>query len=81
MATGGIAADTRLPAVGVRYQWLEGDLRRAVSEKRGGLGRDIAGCLWYALKAKHSIWSARDPLPAVTYGVSLMGRALEKAVR
>jgi predicted ATP-grasp superfamily ATP-dependent carboligase len=81
MAVSGNSTTVRPPAVGVRYQWLEGDLRRALHEKRGGLGRDVASCLWYALRSKHSIWSARDPLPAVTYGASLIGRAFEKAVR
>ena len=33
---------------GVRYQWLEGDLRRALVERRGGLAADLAGSLRYA---------------------------------
>jgi predicted ATP-grasp superfamily ATP-dependent carboligase len=81
MAIGGIAADTQPAAVGIRYQWLEGDLRRALRERRGGLGRDVASCLWYALRSKHSIWSTRDPLPAMTYSASLIGRAIEKPLR
>jgi predicted ATP-grasp superfamily ATP-dependent carboligase len=68
-------------APGIRYQWLEGDLRRALHQRRGGLARDLAGCLWYALGSKHSIWSSTDPLPAMTYGASLLGRAIEKALR
>jgi hypothetical protein len=50
---------------GVRYQWLWGDLRRAVREGRGGRLVDVLGCLAYAWGATHGIWSARDPWPAV----------------
>jgi hypothetical protein len=55
------------PAVrtGVRYQWLWGDLRRAVKEGRGGRVADLLGCLAYAHGATHGIWSAADPWPAV----------------
>src|SRR4029453_18634376 len=50
---------------GGRYQWLWGDLRRAVREGRGGRPVDVLGCLAYAWGATHGIWSARDPWPAV----------------
>jgi predicted ATP-grasp superfamily ATP-dependent carboligase len=50
---------------GVRYQWLWGDLRRAVKEGRGGRAADVLGCLAYARGATHGIWSAQDPWPAV----------------
>jgi hypothetical protein len=55
------------PAVqtGVRYQWLWGDLRRAVAEGRGGRAADLLGCLAYAGGATHGIWSSRDPWPAI----------------
>jgi hypothetical protein len=55
------------PAVrtGVRYQWLWGDLRRAVSEGRGGRLADVLGCLAYARGATHGIWSPEDPWPAL----------------
>jgi hypothetical protein len=55
------------PAVqtGVRYQWLWGDLRRAVKEGRGGRVADVLGCLAYARGASHGIWSAEDPWPAI----------------
>jgi predicted ATP-grasp superfamily ATP-dependent carboligase len=55
------------PAVrtGVRYQWLWGDLRRAVREGRGGRAADVVGCLAYARGATHGIWSATDPWPAL----------------
>jgi len=50
--------------LGVRYQILEEDLRRAVVERRGGLLPDVAGCLRYAPGAAHATWSLRDPAPA-----------------
>jgi predicted ATP-grasp superfamily ATP-dependent carboligase len=66
---------------GLRYQWLEGDLRRAWVERRGGLLRDISGCLRFARGAKHSIWSVRDPKPSLHYSWDLMVRMVESAVR
>src|SRR5829696_9907200 len=55
------------PAVrtGVRYQWLWGDLRRAVKEGRGGRVADLLDCLAYARGASHGIWSSQDPWPAI----------------
>jgi hypothetical protein len=49
----------------VRYQWLEGDLRRAAVERRGGLLLDLAGTLRFAAGAVHSTLSLRDPAPAL----------------
>jgi hypothetical protein len=62
----GLPAGT-VPAVqvGVRYQWLWGDLRRPVKEGRGGRVVDVVGCLAYARGATHGIWSAEDPWPAI----------------
>lgn len=56
--------------VGVRYQWLEGDLRRAP-----GLG-----ALRYAVGAQHSISSLRDPVPALAHAADLARRAVRKFV-
>lgn len=67
--------------VGTRYQWLEGDVRRAVVERRGGLTEDLASCLRYAHGAVHSVWNIRDPGPALFYVTSLSGRFLRKVVR
>lgn len=50
--------------VGCRYQWLEGDLKRALRERNGGVTRDVAETLRYAMKSTHSILSLKDPLPA-----------------
>ena len=71
----------RKARVGCRYQWLEGDLRRAVEERRGGLVRDVADTAAYALRARHSIFDRRDPMPALDHAARLLGRAARKAVR
>jgi predicted ATP-grasp superfamily ATP-dependent carboligase len=47
---------------GVRYQWLEGDLRAAREDSRGTL-RDLVDGLRYAAGAKHSVSSLSDPAP------------------
>jgi hypothetical protein len=52
---------------GARYQWLEGDLRRAARERRGGLLSDLWGTLSYSRGTVPGIWNPRDPRPAVHY--------------
>ena len=42
LATGRSPGMTPAPRIGTRYQWLEGDLRRAFVERRGGLVADLA---------------------------------------
>lgn len=49
--------------VGVRYQWLAGDLRRARIERRGGLARDVGESLRWAVGARHSLARIDDPGP------------------
>lgn len=66
---------------GVRYAWLEGDLRRAASQRRGGLLRDVARTLSHGRRATHSIASWSDPLPAGDHGLALLRRGLRKARR
>jgi predicted ATP-grasp superfamily ATP-dependent carboligase len=53
-------------ASGVRYSWWEGDLRRALVERRGGLIRDLSGVLRAGVGAVHSVGRWRDPAPALT---------------
>lgn len=87
-----VAAGVNLPALwlypptegcidappGRRYQWLEGDLRRAVAQRDPvGAARSLA----YALRAQHSILRATDPMPAVAHVVDLAGRAMRRARR
>lgn len=57
---------------GVRYQWLEADLRQARQDRWGGSAwADARGCLRWAAGARHSIWSIRDPRPAVRAAAAL----------
>jgi predicted ATP-grasp superfamily ATP-dependent carboligase len=66
---------------GVRYQWLEGDLRRAVDERRRGLLRDVVDCLRFAPRATHSTWKWSDPWPATALALDLLGRGPRKVRR
>jgi predicted ATP-grasp superfamily ATP-dependent carboligase len=59
-------------AAGVRYCWREGDLRRAVLERRGGLARDLASTVRAGAGAVHSIGRWRDPAPALVQGRRLL---------
>jgi len=61
------------PRDGVRYHWLESDLRRAVNERRG-----LVGSLGYALASRHGLWDAGDPAPAARHVKRLAGRALRR---
>jgi predicted ATP-grasp superfamily ATP-dependent carboligase len=67
-------------APGVRYQWFEGDLRAAREHPRGRF-RDVAGCFRYALRVRHNIRNATDPLPALRTAASLIGHLARKAAR
>ncbi|HST46635.1 ATP-grasp domain-containing protein [Jatrophihabitans sp.] len=71
LATGRAAAPVTA-AAGVRYSWWEGDLRRAVRERRGGLVRDLAGALGAGVGAVHSIGRWRDPAPALAQARRLL---------
>jgi predicted ATP-grasp superfamily ATP-dependent carboligase len=61
---------------GVRFQWLEGDLRVAAGERGLRLATGLLGCAAYAVRARHGIWSARDPVPQLRDG----GRLLRQEV-
>ncbi|WP_337059984.1 ATP-grasp domain-containing protein [Kineococcus sp. G2] len=50
---------------GVRYQWGSADVRRALTERRGGLARDLAATLAAAPGAQRSVAALRDPGPAL----------------
>jgi predicted ATP-grasp superfamily ATP-dependent carboligase len=53
--------------VGVRYQWLGGDLRAGCATTSGlaRIGRALDSIL-HAVGSTHSIWRVRDPWPAIT---------------
>jgi predicted ATP-grasp superfamily ATP-dependent carboligase len=78
-----LATGRPLPAVfpvrvGVRFQWLEGDLRRAWRQRRGGLVHDVVDCLAYARGAIHTLWRRDDPMPAVRFAARLIKEVLAK---
>jgi predicted ATP-grasp superfamily ATP-dependent carboligase len=71
LATGrtpGEAGDAR---AGVRYQWLEGDLRAAREYPRGAW-REAMACLRYRKGGTAGIWSATDPLPGLLTAWTLL---------
>jgi predicted ATP-grasp superfamily ATP-dependent carboligase len=55
-----------LPA-GVRYQWLELDLRRAFVERKGGAIRDLVDTLSASRGAIHTMWRRDDLAPGIDY--------------
>lgn len=66
---------------GVRYQWLEGDLLRAVKERRGGLAADVLDCLRFGRGAVPSLWRSDDPMPGVAWMAQELPRAIGKLRR
>ena len=74
LATGRPLPEVEMPRDGVRYHWLESDLRRAVSERRG-----LVSSLGYAIGSRHGLWDAQDPAPAAVHVKRLAGRALRRA--
>jgi predicted ATP-grasp superfamily ATP-dependent carboligase len=67
---------------GVRYQWLEADLRRALVERRRGLVRDLADCIRSAGGGTvHSIWDPEDRRPLLRAIRSLAARGLRRLRR
>ena len=64
---GGAAFSSARP--GVRYQWLEGDLRRSLQS--GAPVGQIMSCIRYSFGAAHSIWSTRDPWPGLRHAARL----------
>jgi len=81
VAHGERIATTPSAALGARYAWLEGDLRRAAHERRGGLVQDLADSVAWASHAGHSISDFRDPLPALRHSAHLTARAMSKVGR
>jgi predicted ATP-grasp superfamily ATP-dependent carboligase len=67
VATGREYGEVPPPRMGVRFQWFEGDLQRALMERRGGLLRDLVGTLLYARGAVHGVWRITDPMPSIRY--------------
>jgi predicted ATP-grasp superfamily ATP-dependent carboligase len=84
MATGRPLPPIRPIRVGIRFQWLEGDLRRAWRQRRGGLLRDVMDCISYSRGAVHTLWRRDDPMPTVRFAQrfvkELAGRARRRIV-
>lgn len=74
LAIGAEVPELEESRTGVRYHWLESDLRRSLDERRR-----LVGSLGYALAAKHGLWDARDPRPAARHAGRLARRALRRA--
>lgn len=68
------AVPARPLRVGVRYSWLEGDLRRALAGQPGARFRDIAGSLCAGVGAAHSVVKLSDPAPALAATRQLLAR-------
>jgi predicted ATP-grasp superfamily ATP-dependent carboligase len=81
LATGRDLPRVPVARAGVRFQWLEGDLRRARAERRGGGVRDLLGSLRRAPGAVHSMWDPRDPGPMFNQVGHLARLAFRKAGR
>jgi predicted ATP-grasp superfamily ATP-dependent carboligase len=75
-ATGRPVRFVREARPGVRYQWLWGDLRRSMDERRG-----LLETLRYSAGATQSVSSVRDPLPAVRHLQICLGRSARKLRR
>jgi predicted ATP-grasp superfamily ATP-dependent carboligase len=88
VATGRPPGPVAAARPGVRYQWLEGDLRVAAAQHRARLLRGVLDCARYARGAQHAIWSATDPVPQLRDGLRLvrqetpnLHRLVRKALR
>jgi predicted ATP-grasp superfamily ATP-dependent carboligase len=79
-AIGTSPAQRVLARPGVRFHAFETDLVRARSERNGGLLRDLIGTAAYAPGAAHTLWSARDPVPALRWAGSLAQRLARRAL-
>ena len=73
LATERVLPEVEAPRAGVRYHWLESDLRRAVNERSG-----LVGSIGYAIGSRHGLWDAQDPGPAALHVRRLAGRALRR---
>ena len=65
---------------GVAYQWLEGDLRRAWAERRGGLSNDVITTLRRAPVSVHSLSSVTDPGPLIAQVAHVTRAALQRRI-
>lgn len=71
----GLPRPTKDAHPGVRYHWLEGDLRIMRTHSAGYL-REVLGCIRYARRSHASIWRISDPLPGIWVTLRLARRAI-----
>jgi predicted ATP-grasp superfamily ATP-dependent carboligase len=81
LATGRPVPDRSDAALGIRYSWLEGDLRRAAVERRGTLVADVGSTFRWAAGSSHSVLDVWDPWPGVRFCGVLAGRVGRHARR
>jgi predicted ATP-grasp superfamily ATP-dependent carboligase len=65
---------------GVRYHWLEGDLRRLGGAPLARAPSGLVDTLAYARTATHGVWSRDDPRPGLRHAARLATRAVRRAV-
>lgn len=51
----------------VKYHWWEGDLRRSIQQREGGLIKDLWSCLRYAPGSVNPVWRSGDVKPFCRY--------------
>lgn len=66
---------------GVRYQWLEGDLRRAALERRGGAIADFVETLRFSRGACGPVLAPTDPGPALARARKMVAVAARRGGR
>ena len=79
LATGRELPADRQAQVGRRYQWLEGDVRRALRVRDGGLVADLAATARYSIGSTGSVWQLKDPAPALSILADAPLRASRRA--
>jgi predicted ATP-grasp superfamily ATP-dependent carboligase len=81
LATGREAAAPLPVKIGVRYQALEGDLRRALSLAGTRRIRGVIDCATHSFSSCHPVLCWTDPLPTVGYLTRLATRLARRATR
>ena len=80
VATGRDVVERSTARPGVRYHWLEGDVRLALGADGSGRGELVRALRWMP-GAAHSVWDLRDPGPALRYAGLFARRGLMRAAR
>lgn len=75
----GIEIPASLPT-SARYQWLRGDIQRALKERRGGLLRDLSETFRFAGSATHGLWDKEDVGPSLHFLSELPGHLAERTL-